>query len=414
MNRSHVLLGSSPVVLAVAVLAALYGWAVFVSTFAHPGAIGLNYNTPGSDWMALYAAARASLAGHTAILFDGDRFTAHLNAVFAARLSEPLQFRPWVYPPSFLLILAPFSRLGFVASYAAFQLVTAGLLVAALRHRADHAGAASWIALATLVSPAAAINVVDGQCSFLVAALVVGAFRTAPARPLVAGLLLGLLTFKPQFGLLVPVALLARRDWRTALGAAVTTLVLVVVSALVFGPDAWTGWARETLSGYLGGNPKWVTLGRLWGDSVYACAVALGASAATASAIQTAVILLAALATYRIFRSRLPPDLKLAALLTAMLLAAPHSATYDKVLLIIALGLWLAHVTHLARPLPPGAGIIALALWLSPLLGPPIVFWFARLTPALLVAFMLLLLRTSDQPAGASSAPAASTPSASG
>ena len=120
----------------------------------------------------------------------------------------------------------------------------------------------------------------------------------------------------------------------------------------------------------------------------------LGSSASIASAIQTVTVLLAALATYRIFRSEIPQDLKLAALLAATLLAAPHSASYDKVLLVIPVGLWLA---HLARPLPPGAEIIALALWLCPLLGPPILSPLARLTPLLLVAFIFLLLKAGDE-----------------
>ena len=78
------------------------------------------------------------------------------------------------------------------------------------------------------------------------------------------------------------------------------------------------------------------------------------------------------------------------ALLVATLLAAPHSAGYDKVLLVVAVGLWLA---HLARPWPAGAEIIALALWLCPLLGPPILSPLALLTPLLLTAFILFLLK---------------------
>ena len=377
------------IILAPAGMAALYAWAVFASTFVHPGLIGPNYNAPGSDWMVMYAAARASLSGHLALIFDGDRFTAHLNALFAGWLTEPLDFRPWVYPPSFLLMLAPFAPLGFFGSYAAFQIVSGGLLVAALRYRADRGPAAAWIALAALASPAAAVNAVDGQCGFLVAALLVGGFRLVRVRPLAAGVLVGLLTFKPQFGLMVPIALIAMRQWRCLLAAALTVLALVAASAAAFGADAWFAWGREAVQGYLGRRSEMGDLRPAVGRQRLCLRGAPGAPAMLASIIQTATILASAAATYAAFRSRLRPDLKLAVLLTAALLAAPHSANYDDVLLVIAAGLWLAAQP---RPWPPWQGIMALALWLSALVSPPVLSPPGRLTPLLLAVFIALVL----------------------
>ena len=158
-------------VAAPALIAAIYAWAVFFTTFGHPGLIGLNYNAPGSDWMVLYEAARSAVSGDLPLIFDGDRFTAHLNATFAGWLSEPMPFRPWVYPPSFLLLLAPFAPLGFLASYAAFQLISGGLLGAALTYRAARPPVAGWLAAAVLISPGAALNGVDGACGLLGSAL---------------------------------------------------------------------------------------------------------------------------------------------------------------------------------------------------------------------------------------------------
>lgn len=243
----------------------------------------------------------------------------------------------------------------------------------------------------------------DGQCGLLVAALIIGAFRLAPNRPLAAGILVGLLTFKPQFGLLVPAALLAMRQWRVIAAAAATALVLCVVSAAVFGADAWLTWGRETLQGYLGGDPKWVEYGRVWGSSVYACALLLGAPAWAATALQTAAILASIVTTWAVFRSRLRPDLKLAALLVATLLAAPHSAGYDQALLVVAAGLWLAGEP---RPWPVWQGVLVLALWLAPLLGPPIRIWPGRLTPLLLASFVAVLAAKARTAAADQGAPA--------
>jgi hypothetical protein len=83
-----------PVLLAVAVIASIYEWAVFASTFSYPGTIGPNMNAPGGDWVAFYGGARAFLDGRPDLIFDGDRLTTLLNSAFSWWLSQPLAFRP--------------------------------------------------------------------------------------------------------------------------------------------------------------------------------------------------------------------------------------------------------------------------------------------------------------------------------
>jgi hypothetical protein len=187
-----------PVLLVVAVIASVYEWAVFASTFSYPGTIGPNLNAPGGDWIAFYGAARAFLDGHLDLIFDGNRLTAFLNSAFSWWLSQPLAFRPWVYPPSYLLIVSPFGALPFIASYVIFQLATAGLLAAALGLGPDPRNA-KFLVVSVLLSPAAAFNVVGGQNAFLVSALAVAGFRLIKKRPVAGGALLGVLTIKPQF-----------------------------------------------------------------------------------------------------------------------------------------------------------------------------------------------------------------------
>src|SRR5262249_6352334 len=150
---------------------------------------------------------------------------------------------------------------------------------------------------------------------FLVAAILVAGFRMLGARPLLAGAILGILTFKPQFWLLVPVALLAAGQWRVFFAAVASAGALALASAAIFGIESWVWWIRETLESYASADPKWVEFGRIWGNSVYACAVLLGVPAKLASLLQSGAILGAAAAVFAAFRSRLAPDLKLAVLL---------------------------------------------------------------------------------------------------
>jgi hypothetical protein len=182
----------------------LYAWAIFAATFGHDGVIGPHYNAPGSDWIVFHGAVQAFRDGNLALIADGERFTAFLNERYGWWLSSSLPFHPWLYPPTFLLVLLPFCWLPFLTSYAVFQIASFTALVAA-----------SWgltarktlIPVLLLLSPAAAITVIAGQNAFLTAALVLGGLRLLPRAPVWAGILFGMLTIKPQFGLLIAVAL---------------------------------------------------------------------------------------------------------------------------------------------------------------------------------------------------------------
>ncbi|MBB5047246.1 hypothetical protein HNR60_001998 [Rhodopseudomonas rhenobacensis] len=376
-------------VLPIFVVATLYGWAVVVSTAVAPGAVGLNHIGLGTDWMVFYGAIRAVLDGNLTLLFDGDRFTAYLNSSLHDWLSSPLAFRPWFYPPSFLVMLRPFAPLGFFGSYLAFQALSAALLALALLRGADRPQAAGFVALAALISPAAAINITDGQCALLVAGLIVAGFRALPRRTVLAGVLLGLLSFKPQFCLLLPIALVAAGQWRALLAAAGSALALAAVSALMFGLEIWIWWLPRVIENLVSADPKWVAYGRIWGHSVYACVRLLGAGEQLASALQLIAVVGATLATVIAFRARLAPDLRLALLLAATILAAPHSGPYDAVLLVVALGLWLASCE---APWAPGAWLLAAAIWLVPLLSPAVYVSAGRFAPLATIALIGAIL----------------------
>ena len=379
-------------VLLPATAAALYSWAVFISTFDHPGSIGINYIAPGTDWMVLYGAVKLAILHHFSLLLDGPAFTQYLNTSFAHWLSQPLFYRPWVYPPSFLVLLLPFSSLGLMASFAAFQLTTAALLGAALMYRrGDTKPGAPWIVLAVLVCPAASENACSGQCAFLVAALLIFGVRLLDGRPWIAGAVLGLLSIKPQFGLMVPVLLLAARQWRGAVGALASGAGLAALSALIFGPELWRAWIVWSVHAATESGSAWSTNGRLWGSSVYACAVLLHIPGGVASLLQIAASAFAAACVYLAYRSHGATDRTLTVLLAATLLAAPHWAGYDDIALTAAGLLWFA-----CLPVPRLTDrLVLLLLWLAPLYGPPVLVPVGRATPLLIAVFMAMSLWVS-------------------
>lgn len=375
------------VVLAAAGLFSLYAWAVYASIYTHPGAIGVKFGGPGTDYMVFYGADQLFLAGKTALIFDGHRFTAVLNSMFAGWLPRPLSYRPWAYPPTYLLMMLPFGRLPFFASYVAFQVASAGLLAGALLlGEGDRRRKAVTVA-AALICPAAAWNVGFGQNAFLVCALLIAGFRLREKRPILGGAVLGLLSFKPQFWMLVPIALIAARDWRALAAMLLSAAALAYASAAVLGADIWWRWLHFALANLADPQANWTRLDRVWGDDVYACLVASGSPESLANAAQIAVAALAAGAVYRAFSRSLPLQCRLALLLAATILAAPHSTPQDALMLAIAAVLWVFGETRQGQA-AMWEWTLALALWLIPLFNPPIISPVGRLTPLLILGFV--------------------------
>ncbi|HLM11463.1 MAG TPA: glycosyltransferase 87 family protein, partial [Reyranella sp.] len=170
------------------------------------------------DFLVFHAAARAFFQGKLALVYDIDAFTRFQIASYPDRLDPSATFRPFFYPPIFLLMLLPLGAFAVAKAYGLFMAATAALATA-VEGRRD-----PWGWLAVLLSPAAAEVVLAGQNTFLSLALLYGGLRLLERSPGAAGLLLGALSFKPQLWILVPVALVAARQWR-ALAWTLTTLL---------------------------------------------------------------------------------------------------------------------------------------------------------------------------------------------
>jgi hypothetical protein len=343
---------------------------------------------PGQDWMVFYIAGRAYLTGNLPVVWDGAGFMQAMNAQFGAWLSKPLTFHPWIYPPHFLLLFLPFAALPPRVSYLAFMSVTFALLLLALWSCVRRRDMFVRHAALMVLSPAAAYTVAVGQNAFLTSALLVGGCSLLNRRPIVAGMLFGVLTFKPQLCLMLPVALLAIGAWMALASAAVATGALVLVTLVVFGPDTWIH-SVDFLLGRSPFYPEWVTVSRLTGTSVYACAGNLGATPLVANGLQAAACGVAAVAVWVAFRRPLDERLRLVVLLAATLLAAPHSASYDFILLTIAAALAAQHAIEQGGR--PGLVLIAALAWFSPMINPPDLIRWSALTPLLVCGFIAMV-----------------------
>ena len=361
-------------------IAGVIGWYLFGLLF---------WNTLGQDWMVFDTAAHAYFRRDFALLLDGPRFTDVLNATHTPWLRDKLEFHPWVYPPYTLLLAIPFALLPWWLNYVSFQLLSFAGLMAALRLW-QAPGRAGWLLPAgVILCPATAFTIGAGQNSFFSASLVTAGICFMHCRPRLAGVLLGLLAFKPQLAILVPVALAAAGAWIAFAAAAVTVAALLAFSLVVPGMELWHGW----LNLFLSGDPAfhtWVNAGRIYGQSVFTCLRMVGLPDDAANFGQLLAVVFAAVCVWLAFRRRLPPAEQLAVLLCGMILAAAHVGNYDAIMLGTAAMLVL--LQGLSRPFLPGEALLAMLVWASTTINPPFIFKISVVTPLLVMALMARLL----------------------
>jgi multidrug transporter EmrE-like cation transporter len=301
-----------------------------------------------------------------------------------------LSFFPFQYPPSFLL---PTWWLGALNYSAAFNLWTlAGLAALIAAGWLFFPARLRWLAIATLLgAPASLLNSVAGETGFFTASLLLAGFALLPSRPLLAGLAFGLMTLKPQLGLLIPFALLARQDYRAILAACVTALTLIALSCAAFPAGLWASWLQQIpvyQTQYLAAGRR---LGLDEGVTLAADLTRIGLSPGMAWVLQGAGSLAGATAVFFAF-ARAPYPLAVAALLTGTGLLAPHAYVYDTIPLTAAM---------LLLPGSLSLTSLCLASYLAPFLlltGADAWFFYAVPETLLFLCIICLALRTASHP----------------
>jgi alpha-1,2-mannosyltransferase len=344
-------------------LASTIGFLYLVGT-AH-GGIDRQGRPLGTDFSNVYAAGSYALEGNPDAAFDPVRQFARERAIFG----EATQFYGWHYPPFFLLIAAPLALLPYGLALAVWQAVTLGLYLLMIRAIVKTSPPARegwmWLLLA-LAYPAVLINIGHGQNGFLTAALIGGALVILDRRPLVAGILFGLLVYKPQYGLLIPIVLAVSGRWKCFAAAAVTVALLAIATTLVFGASVWQAFLASTEFTRTvvleQGNTGWYKI-----QSVFAWARMWGSPIALAYTLQGAVIVALAAALAWLWRGAAAYPLKAAALCLGTILATPYSFDYD--MMVVAPAIAFLAADGCARGFEPWQKTALAALWLVPLVA---------------------------------------------
>ena len=303
------------------ILIAAYAVAlVWLVATAHGGVDA--YGRPlGTDFSDVWTAGRLALAGHPAQIYDP---AAHYAAQQAAFHDPKIPFYGWHYPPMFLLAASLLALLPYLAAVVAWQGLTLPLYLGVMRRIVPQKGAA----LIALAFPAVYMNLTHGQNGFLTAGLIGGGLLLLDRRPWLAGMMLGLLAYKPQFGVLLPLALLAEGRWKTIAAAGATVIVAAGLTYLIFGVETWraffanTAFTRHTVLEN-GGAGFWKI------QSVFAAVRMWGGSIGLAYAAQAVAGIGAAVAVFLLWRSKADPRLKACGLIAGAFLCTPYGFDYD-------------------------------------------------------------------------------------
>ena len=312
------------------------------------GEFARNLAAPTSrDFVSFWGAARFALDGTPALAYD--RAALHALQINAAAF-EPNTAMPFPYAPTLLLIIMPFALLPYPVAMALWALGTLGVYAMVARRFAPQS---RWLAVA--FPPAFAVMAI-GQNGFVTAALFMGGLVLLQhKKKFAAGLVLGCLIIKPQLALMLPVAMLAGREWRVIGGAMVSAPAVLLTGIIVFGPAASVAWLDQM--------PLYVEIAQQglvgWHKlvSVYAAARQAGLSEAPAFALHCAAAVMAACLVFNIWRSDAEFARKAAVLGAATMLASPYMYLYD------ALVLFPAFVWLVQRRAP--AALVG-SLWLLP------------------------------------------------
>jgi len=332
-----------------------------------------------TDFVNVWSAGRLVLDGHPALAYDWDI----QKQVQVAVLGQSYEGNfAWHYPPPFLSVAALLAHFPYAVAYVGWVAVSFVPYLAVMRAIVGR----TFGLLLAAAFPAVFTNALVGQNGFLTASLIGGTLYLMPTRPILSGICLGLLSYKPQYGLLFPLVLIAASQWKVFFTAGAVAVAMASMSWLAFGSESWQAlfhWMPMFSQAFL-------TEGRApWGkmQSIFALVRYFGGAEQLAWVFQWIMSGAVAVVLALMWRSRsVSYSLKAASLAAGALLITPYLFLYDLMVLAIAVA-FLVRIgleQGFSRYELPALGLVAALLMIYPLLGAPTGFGATLVVGALI------------------------------
>jgi hypothetical protein len=282
----------------------------------------------GRDFLNFWMYGRAAWRSDPGQFYDPHVY----NDTLAALLGPDYPGQNWSYPPSIMLLAAPFGRIGYVPALLSWTFLGLALFVWIVRRQIrERSCGDGWLLIPVLVSPAAIFCLISGQSSFVTAAMLLSIMALLDRKPLLSGILIGLLTLKPQLGLLFPFMLAASGRWRVFACATITALAIGGVTTVLFGPQVWTDFVQKGIpaQNIVLSDPD--LIGTPYYPTIFMNVRGVGASYAAAMAAQALFSAFAIGAVVFAFRYRRNADTQLrdALFFACAICAVPYLLSYD-------------------------------------------------------------------------------------
>lgn len=340
----------------------------------------------GADYIAFWSASQMADQGSLA-----DSYSIN-NIAPMQQLAAPVTNTwNWLYPPTFAVLLAPLTTADYLLSLTLFSVSGLLLLALAMQRIAPPAR----VLPALMLSPAVFINLSNGQNAAFTAAIAAMSLGMMNRHPLMAGMLLGMLTVKPQLALPLLLLILLHREYLVFTGAILSATLLAVLSVALYGTAAWPAWLEALqLANRLNtdGQLPWHKM-----SSLFSFVMAIGCSAVLAQSIQALFSLTILMWTWRRFRHPASRHLRYAAWCAACLTLSPHLFNYDMLWLVLCMA-WLATSmdtlsAKTLQKLMPAVTVI----WFYPLIAPLLQLQLGFNIQWLMPVLMLWILHRAEQ-----------------
>lgn len=361
---------------------------IFMQPWQHE--IGFMTLAPiGRDFVNFWLGGHIAATGNLDLLVDWFGYNDLLNQILHRQAEEMFFFS---YPPNLLPFLVPFGVIHHLPAVILWTALNLFCIERAVRLLTPD----RWIALAACLSPATLMMVAFGHFTGVLALLATFILRHGQARPVVAGVCLGLMTVKPQFAAVFGLFLLGVGYWRAVLVSVPVMLALIGVSVLAFGIKPWINFFEATvplhsrmISEFFYGSLMVVV-------SVYCGARLIGLPGWAANGLQAVFSLVVLAKSVLLFRRRGPDACAIAIVLFAVIAALPYFNCYD--LAIFAPAMTVALFEDAGRDDLPFLSLPgALLLWLAPVYAVPFGMQGWAIVQPILAALLLALLFGRDR-----------------
>jgi alpha-1,2-mannosyltransferase len=336
----------------------------------------------GTDFISFWTASKLALAGQPAAVYD---FAAH-RAQQLALFPHLIGYAAFFYPPIFLLICLPLAVLPYLLSLAVWLGLTGVAYWRVFRAwLGDHVATLSFFAF-----PAVFLNLIHGQNGLLSAALLGGGALMLDSRPFIAGACLGALVYKPHLAIVIPIALIAARRWRSLGAFAMTAAGLGLSSLALFGAATWTAFFKSASVAQTALERNWVGNDKM--QSVFGAVRLLHGGLVAAYGLQIIAALVVFCGLFLLHRRSFRSSAEGPAMAAAALLVTPFLLDYDLILLAVPLA-WILREGRRTGFLP-WEKMVGLAGFALPVISLPVArLAYAPLGPIVCVGIFVLVLR---------------------